>query len=457
MLRRAKRSLVKQTPTVRFLWIFNTIAFILLLLWLVLGNFIAWQQETPFLKAREALIRQYPLPTDEQVVQAQSLKQAFIPLLNEARKNCGKGWSNILNEHLKGVADDEKPLPICLQTTLEAQSVNLNILINHLLHNPVPFRYYEAQGIGEYYFDLNKVFTNPVTYPFPSFSDFIHEQNFVLLYGLRKSQLGQQQEALDALATAWKLNQALLDSPSLIASLVNLIAAHKQATLLRRLNRLPANWQQRFPESDRHTPFFQGVEIEIFMNAEIIRAYPTRKTKLLREPGSERQPSPSLLSKLLTAFQQPYFTLSAVDFGQKSSQLNAAMLLRRDLCSLDPEESEHNLKTSLAPWNILGRYPHSGYGNQWRRLGRAQLNWELTEKVLVVKEQVAQTGKFPAPTPAMTASSACPSQRWRYQIAADGKTATIAIDNPPKWLIPSSKSDVPLTYTISLSKVLGQT
>jgi hypothetical protein len=53
------------------------------------------------------------------------------------------------------------------------------------------------------------------------------------------------------------------------------------------------------------------------------------------------------------------------------------------------------------------------------------IDWELTRKILQVKELAALTGQFPAVVAGIGFSTICPEIRWGYQVSADGQEMSI--------------------------------
>jgi hypothetical protein len=321
--------------------------------------------------------------------------------------------------------------PESLRRYLASQSANLAAIRTHVLNSEMP----------RWSLDVNQW---NFSYPLPSFLGMVNLQKIFALDMLEKNRLGETKEALDTLEVAWKLNQSAREYPSIIGSLVSIIVDNYIVGVIRKIKQVPTAWQGRIThlvKQDYPQSFLTSLEGDFLTTARSLSTYPLWKWT------NNAQPPP--FAKVLDALQRPYRRFSAVDYWRKGTR-GLHELPKQDFCDFDSETFKHNHQLSAAWWNILGQDSISSLWNQWPKLWRKSIEWELTQKVLQVKEIAAKQGSWPQQVPGIEVS-VCGDRKWIYQVSPDG-TMSLTYSKQPSWW-PKQKQGtliLPVTYSAKL-------
>lgn len=126
------------------------------------------------------------------------------------------------------------------------------------------------------------------------------------------------------------------------------------------------------------------------------------------------------------------------------------LIFNQDPCAVTPFMDI----SQISSWNILGFISESTHYFQVTKLFRRQIDMELTQKILRLREVASQTGKFPQTLSEIDSSVICKNLHYVYQPAPDGKMMTISVSprNRPEWLV-KREGDLPLTYTTKLQNL----
>lgn len=452
--------------TVRFLLIANALILGSLALWGIFGYGTAARQEAEVQQALDDFARQYPARS----ANASALK------LEQLRAKLG--LNTLISDY-----KSQNPIPpdpaAAKAYTAVRQSISDYVKAqitqpsDRIALPPAPIRRYLAQHQADIaaiqthlltqsapqwdFFDVQKIDSSTAL---PSFLNLMNLHNVLLLNALENQRLGRSPEAFEGLAASVKLNQALGQRPDLISQLVAIIAARVQSGVLRKLDRLPANWQQRLAAPDSHTAFLNAQRLEAFMNFKTIRDYPDQKwvqtmQEFSQEVGNATEITVSPLAKILQPVQQPYFTLSATDTWQQTMQVYQT-LPPPNICRFDADAAARTVEQSLAWWNVLGRQGSGSFLSQWYKVGKREIHWELSQKVALVKQIILTTRQVPQTVPGLAASAVCPELRWSYQVTPNG-AASITLANPPQWLTQSQNQNpdnLPLSYQVNGQELL---
>lgn len=437
---------MKRNSLKLFLLVVNGLIVSLLVLWLVGGNLLAAQLEKPINQGWTDFVHRFPKTETNnsglklQELTAQQGTGALVgtreaskrfPISDKNRqafKKISKELSQYLENQLENPTNQVEVPPESFRRYLASQSANLVAIRTHLLNSEMP----------RWPLDVNQW---NLSYPLPSFLSMVNLQKILALDMLEKNRLGETQEVLDTLETAWKVNQSVREYPSLIGSLVAAIVDNYLVGVIRKIKEVPPEWQGRITrlvKQDYPQSFLTSLEGDFLMTARSLSTYPLWKWTNAQPP---------LFAKVLDAFQRPYLRFSAVDYWQKATR-GLHELPKQDFCNFDSEAFKDNHQLSAAWWNILGQDSISW--NQWPKLWRKLIEWELTQKVLQVKEIAVKQGSWPQQVPGIEVS-VCGDRKWIYQVSPDG-TMSISFSKPPSWW-PKQKQGtliLPLTYSAKL-------
>ncbi|MBD1827461.1 hypothetical protein NDI47_18940 [Microcoleus vaginatus GB1-A2] len=342
-----------------------------------------------------------------------------------------------------------------LQRYLASRQTALAELRQQVLNNEVP----------HWGTDISWILEGDITVARPSYLWPINFQQVLALDILEKYRKGQTQAAAEMLEVSWKINQSLTENPSLISQLVGLIVTKYTAGVMRKVDRLPAQWQQRLLEHDYPESILTSLQGEYFFKFKFLQNFVWKYSwSSIQEPSGAynlvgifvpfRFPNepPTLqekildwtLSHVLVWFKptiEPYVRFCAIDTYQVYKRRLAASR-QQNVCASDSVTVD-----DFAWWNYIGRISTT-FPSQFTSKGaKSMLDLELTQKILQVKALAAKTGKWPPSVPDMK-SSICPGAKWLYRVAPDG-TMSISFSEKPKWLEERLKYKrwLPFTYS----------
>jgi len=427
------------------------------LIWIVVGNAIATQQEKRVDRALEQYINQFPkTDTNNSAMKFEELYAGlglgqwmgvyappptrYIHLPPKAKKKSFQDISNDINDYLESQYDklnDEIDIPPeNIRQYLADLEPELEAIRTHILNSEMPR--WEMQDVVRHTGDLQ--------YPLPSFLNLANFNRITAVDILEKTRQGKTKEALKSLEVAWTLNQSLLEHPSLISQIVFIINSTPIAVVMRKIEGIPTEWQERiaiiydldFPK----TFLSRGLYSEAFLSIS------ARKYSFLDSSIDILNTLPS--SNFLNIVAQnlhfnillkPYFRLASVDLFD---QIRRAILKlpEYDFCTNDQENFLRQEGLMPAWWNPNINYlPFSG---QWNKVSKVRLKFELTKKVIQIKEIALREGKLPNQIQGIDSSS-CKNAKWIYQLASDG-TGSIAFSKEFDWLKSKTDTNQALEY-----------
>jgi hypothetical protein len=420
--------------TTRLLIVLNITLISIALLWVIGGNIYAQQQKRP--------IDQYWDNFFEKKIEIVKTNQSALKL----EKLRSINFFNRLN--------DREAIKLYLEHQLENQLKTIDITpqkIHHILTDFEPkvtaIRHQiltsdPPQWGTEIY--LNQTRATPL----PSFLFFANLQQFLALDSLDKIRSGQIQEVLDNLELSWRIRESIRKQPTLIAQLVSLIIDSYLIGLFRKLDYVPPEWQDRINQllnQDYYNSFSISNEMEVWT------AYNSLSNlsiyfKLINKDDNQSQNSQNIFAQFIYLFHKPYGTFSAIDLFRKR-HLFFQSIPNKNFCDFDSEKFKKQYEQPLASWNLM-KGEESLLTNQWPKLFRRLINWELTLKIIQVKEIAAKQGKWPEKVPGLE-TSICEDRQWIYKVSPDGKTMSISYSKPPSWWQKPKIGtvDYPLSYS----------
>ncbi|MEG4275680.1 MULTISPECIES: hypothetical protein [unclassified Microcoleus] len=449
----------------------------LLAVWIVGGNYIASVHEKEIEQYLAAYAQRFPKtePNDAALKLAAALakvgfgggasfssvdrsigSRADVRYSKDDRKafeEIKQELTQYLDAELAKPNDTVNPPSEKLQRYLASRQTALAELRQQVLNNEVPHWGTDISGILE----------GDITVVSPAYLWQVNFQRVLALDILEKYRKGQTQAAVEMLEVSWKINQSLTESPSLISQLVALIVTKYPAGVMRKVDRLPAQWQQRLLERDYRESVLTSFQGEYLYKFKFLQDFLWKHSwsSILKAsssyndggmlsliqgnyfPTSEEKVLDRTLSPILVWFKptiKPYVRFCAID-SYHAYKRSLAASRQQNVCASDSVTVD-----DFAWWNYIGRTSTS-LSNQTSKGAKSMLDLELTQKILQVKALAAKTGKWPPSVPEMK-SSICPGAKWLYRVAPDG-TMSISFSEKPKWLDERLKSRrwLPFTYS----------
>ncbi|MEG4228321.1 hypothetical protein QUA35_19140 [Microcoleus sp. N9_B2] len=461
----------------------------LLAVWIVGGNYIASVQEKEIEQDLAAYAQRFPKtePNDAALKLAASLAKVgfdggasfssvdrFIGSRADFRssEDDRKAFEEIKQE-LKQYLDAEiakpndtvNPPSEKLQRYLASKQTALAELRQQVLNNEVP----------HWGTDISWILEGDMTAPGSAYLWQVNFQQVLALDILEKYRKGQTEAAAEMLEVSWKINQSSTESPLFMPQLVGLIVTKYPAGVMRKVDRLPAQWQQRLLERDYRESILTSLQGEYLYQFKFLQDFLWKHSwsslldtysSILKDIGAssdrgmlsliqgkyfsnltsnltlEEKILDWTFSHVLVWFKpviKPYVRFCAIDSYHAYKRALAASR-QQNVCASDSAPAE-----DLAWWNYIGRTSTS-FPSQTSKAAKYMLDLELTQKILQVKALAAKTGKWPPSVPDMK-SSICPGAKWLYRVAPDG-TMSISFSEKPKWLEERLKyKGLPFTYS----------
>ncbi|MEG4281320.1 hypothetical protein QUA62_28230 [Microcoleus sp. MON1_C1] len=459
----------------------------LLAVWIVGGNYIASVQEKEIEQDLAAYAQRFPKtePNYAALKLAASLAKVgfdggesfssadrsigsradFRPSKDDQKafEEIQQELTQYLNAEIAKPNDTVNPPSEKLQRYLAGRQTALAELRQQVLNNEVPHWGTDISGILEV----------DMTARGPDYLWQVNFQQVLALDILEKYRKGQTQAAAEMLEVSWKINQPLTESPLFFPQLVALIVAKYPAGVMRKADRLPAQWQQRLLERDYRESILTSLQGEYLLQFKFSQDFLWKHSwssiletwsSILKDLGHssdrgmlsliqgkyfsnltlEEKILDWTLSHVLVWFKpviKPYVRFCAID-SYHAYKRSLAASRQHNFCA-----SDSVTVNDFAWWNYIGRTSTS-LSNQTSKAAKSMLDLELTQKILQVKALAAKTGKWPASVPEMK-SSICPGAKWVYRVAPDG-TMSLLFSEKPKWLDERLKSNnrwLPFTYS----------
>jgi hypothetical protein len=427
-LKRVLTSFLKRSQY-RVLIVTNIAIISLLLTWLVVGGVSSIVLERPLEKALQEYRYEFPATAaNETALELEALFESNEgSFSDEIRTEIDDYLEDLRNEE----TDKLIALPSSIENYLNANSETLAEIRDVLKDLPR----WQRDDINRY--------LDPI-YAFPSFLKLAVYNRLLLVTAIENYSLNRTAEVVENLEAAWRLRKSLDAQPSFISRLVTIIIANTETSVVRKFNGLPEDIRQKMSDvNDYPSLLAKSLSLENLIAANAI------KRNYIIAGYNPESPNPSLFSPLLQLFRQPYSRLSAVNFWQ-TNEAFLTEILNQDFCSFNLDEYQQRFKSSLAAWNTLGIASASSgvwAGTGFDRLFKMMINWELTEKVLQIKNLAAQAGSWPTSIPGIETSTVCPSLQWNYQVSEDGSEMTISLSEStkPEWL-GQDERDLPLIH-----------
>jgi hypothetical protein len=333
--------------------------------------------------------------------------------------------SQYIDSQISKPNDEIDPPPQALQRYLESKADALEKVQNHVLNSEVPKLETVTYGLLEGDFSMT----------IQSYLGMANFQKILALDILEKQRQGKNKEAIEMLEVSWRISQSLQNSPSLIGQLVALIVGRFQAGVIRKVDNLSPEWQERLLEHDYRLSVLKTIEGEYFLIYSSIGNLNNYKYRNEVWTDSEEDKVLKFISQI--PLSQPYFRFSAIN-TYHTSRKSLEKLPTQNIC----QPQDPKLFPNAAWWNLLGQLSVGSLTSQDLKAAKSMLELEFTQKILQVKELAKKQGKWPESMPNLE-SLFCPDRQYIYQVSEDG-TMTISLDQQPEWV---KDRDLSLTYS----------
>ncbi|MBW4497991.1 MAG: hypothetical protein KME26_34005 [Oscillatoria princeps RMCB-10] len=439
-----------QSKTLKILlWLIGLSAAIAALA-IVVANLLAIEPEKEIEQAKAVFLRKYPKTEDSaSAVKLHELSsrigyKLIVSAKDKDKINVsdadGKAFREIQADLSKYItAQVERPTdeidvpPEKLRRYLKSKELVLAAIRTHLLNSEVP----------RWATDTSLIEKADIDQPLVSYLDAVNIKNLQQLLALdilEKNRLGQTKPMLESLEVSWKLNQSLRNT--IIPRGNSVITASIHAGVMRKLNGLPPEWQQRLLEHDYRKSTLTYLEGGVFFSYQFLKNANLRQIYFYYSPTTEYRENKFfiLLRPLiwLGPLGNTYWRLAAIDTAKVGREMSAK-LSGENVCSFEMDSTSEK----LAWWNLFGKLAIPDFAYEWRKPGRLMLELEMTQKILQAKELAAKQGKWPQSLPGLE-SSVCAGYTWIYKVSPDG-TMSISLSQTPEWF--NHTTEVPLTYS----------
>lgn len=428
---------------VLFLSVSGAIGFLSLLL--SLSNLLATEKEKPIEREFQAFLEHHP--RTELNDSARKLNELFDALIKNAGNktstspelasekrqdfyNIESEISEFLEAQLEKPTGDVDSLPANVQEYLQANATEIAAIRGHIINSELPTWEWDVRQMLAPHSHL------------PRLLGVTQIQKILLIDLLEKNRLKSTPAMVETLEASWKLTEAVRQKPNLVNQLVAIIMVRWQAGVLRKLENLPPEWQQRVMEYDYSEAVLTAIAFESWLNYHTIRNLPD----LLDSNDEVYTPFP----RFLLRFSHSYFRLAAVDTVETTKKALATIRLA-NFCAFDLDRARQGQIDFFAGWNVAAEVTTPDLLPQWQKGAERMLTLELTQKILQAKALAATQGRWPDSLPGLE-SQVCPDARWLYQVGEDG-TMSLSFSEELQWRKRDDNNRyLPLTYTAPARK-----
>ncbi|MBE9039415.1 hypothetical protein IQ235_01215 [Oscillatoriales cyanobacterium LEGE 11467] len=165
--------------------------------------------------------------------------------------------------------------------------------------------------------DISYLLEGDFTAPLPGYLWHASLQKVLALDILQKYRQGQTEDATQMLEVSWEINQSLTEQPYLISQLVALIVSQYQVGVMRKIDNLPAQWQEYLRERDYLDSILTSLEGEAVYSFKFGQHFLWQLSKSsFKEVLQEQLYLDTPLLTLFILFKpviKPYIRFSAID------------------------------------------------------------------------------------------------------------------------------------------------
>ena len=242
--------------------------------------------------------------------------------------------------------------------------------------------------------DLSLFFSAPI----PNLLAHVDLNNLLLTDSLVALESGDVARAERALEAAWELGATLEGDPEMITQLIRLTMIRLQAATVRQMPWLD-HWIQRLDGSRLR----ESMERSLLHNGW---GWPQWDFGAREGDG--------MMQRLGGAITGPFMTLSAADASERWRRTILRLQSLPSWCRPALDRLEFSFKMPMPWWNRIGSVLASDFEQAVARVARAQLQFELTRKLLELAATRRANGAWPIVGEPWLRSRACPEDRWIY-------------------------------------------
>ena len=327
--------------------------------------------------------------------------------------------------HLRKPSDEIDEAPAELQRYLQNHRADLDELYSLIQQSDVP----------RWETDLSQL----VGAPLPQLFYHRQLQGLIALDILEKTRTGENESALRALESSWRINQFLQDRPELLSQMVGISILKLQVEAMRKMKGVPVEWWRRLDVQTWQQSFLRAMELD----AVVTSRYVTDSNHPL--------PSPAWFNPLVNSpLGKPLRRLAGIEILELSGEI-FSLIKRSNLCSLSPDTMLKEEEGSRSRWNLGTHYGYTNYLRaRWLSM-ETLAGAELSRKILQVKaaRDSAKDREWALQLAPMK-SSLCPEAEWVHDVGHDGRIQ-IRCRNLPEWLKKENPTSTPLKYSLEPS------
>lgn len=375
---------------------------------LVLLNNLATARKN---KQIEEVSRQYP-----KIEINNSAKKLDYLLINLGLNPVSKNNSQSTPEKVDSWEKIREEVNSFLEKKLEQESLK-NLTIPHQLIDFLTSNQSEINQIVDHLYstknpswelDIVKIYQDedPFNYSFVNYLGIVDLQKILMLQTLYLDKNNETAEINQVLEASFKLNQSTQKRPDLLAQMVSGFVFQYQMGILRQIDNLSPQWQEKldFYHYDYIEGYFNAIELESI---------------LFRSPFLEFETANNMFSKL---FFPVYSRMASQQIATNLDNM-LVKLSTENVCTVD----DNFLAAQVSPLSAWNPYGHniSAFYEQWLKSGKNMLDEELTKKVLTIKfssskDNISNQIKSEK-------SGICPQQKW--QIKQNQKSINIIFND----------------------------
>ncbi len=349
-----------------------------------------------------------------------------------------KGGWKILSDIQERPGDNFQPFPADVTDYLKKHEGDFAAL----------YRQIRAEA-PQWEIDVSKNIEAPV----PNFLEHRVVLDLISLDALNKSGQGRDAEALAALDCAWIVNQSMYRRPELLGQLAGISGDKLIALTVRKMKNPGTEWRKRYSNREWREGIRTSLVCEAYGMVES-----ARNNGLMAYPFTDEGQSPAVRG-IWAVLTRPLARYWAVQLSEAHLRV-AERLSKLDGCdnTRDPFADIQTLGgpgSPLSSSNAVAKVFMVNSDGIWRAEIKASYIFEMTEKILIVKEFAASNGGAPASVVDGMQSGVCPKGFWQYQVLPD-KTFSLTYTPRPTLLDRENEAEKDRLFMIQWSLASGQ-
>jgi hypothetical protein len=313
-----------------------------------------------------------------------------------------------------------KPPPANVTAFLAGHEEDLAAVRRHLIEGGVP----------RWEMHLERVTEAPI----PNLAGHVDLLKLLITDALAKTAAGDRARALENLEASWTLMQSLRDHPFLMGQLITLTEGRLLAGALRQVDDVPPVWRDRLAGEDFRRTFTDALKYESWFWTQF-------------DETADFSSLSGFASRLVVSVGKPYIRYCLADVSDDIHARLRKLEGLRALCDYDLSARQADLDVPIPRWNVIGGLVVPYLGGSLKRLARVELDVEMTVKLIdLERARRANGGVWPDSLPGIELSSACPRDRWVYEVSPE-EGMTLALSREVTWA-DLKGPELPLRFTV---------